>query len=100
MGLGVDGEVGAEADEVRDQLEIAAGRSEAGGGAPASGRSRYRYPLPPFSLTDMTGHRVLHSDCRPAGAGTARSNAQQIAGEAHTNAQQDQINQIELKSLE
>ena len=28
MGLGVDGEVGAEADEVRDQLEIAADEAE------------------------------------------------------------------------
>jgi hypothetical protein len=28
VGLGVDGEVGAEADEVRDQLEIAADEAE------------------------------------------------------------------------
>jgi hypothetical protein len=28
VGLGVDGEVGAEADEVRDQLEIAADETE------------------------------------------------------------------------
>jgi hypothetical protein len=53
-----------------------------------------------FPLTDMTGHMVLHSDCRPAGTGTARSNAAQIAGEADTNAQQDQISQIEFESLE
>jgi hypothetical protein len=34
------------------------------------------------------------------GASTVRSYAEQIAGEADTNAQQDEVNQIEFESLE
>jgi hypothetical protein len=49
---------------------------------------------------DIIGHMVLDSGWRPARSRPARSYAEQIAGEADTNTQQDQVNQIEFESLE
>jgi hypothetical protein len=57
VGLGVDGEVGAEANEVRDQLEIAADEA-AGDEAPGFGRSGCRYPLP----SGAGGWRISHGE--------------------------------------
>jgi hypothetical protein len=46
------------------------------------------------------GSSRLGAECIASGRAVAASYAEQMASEADTNAQQDQVNQIEFESLE